>query len=401
MEKFKAYQQQMEKALRAFGYTTEWADLVNALGKVNKVLLNYSQFSKIPCDAILGRRLAQCLHPDLPNGVQLKALETYDLLFKAIGSDNLMQELSKFSNGLFPLLSHADLNVKPALLKLYEVHFLPLNERLRPALDGFLIATLHGLEENTDFYQRTDDLLMKVCAGVGPDFFYGSLWRCILIDPSVRLHGMNFLITHFNKKRPLESQQHILGNSSEALIEAICVSLLDVRNVLVQRAALDLLLCCFPLHNQQILRHEMIKLATGAVTVLLRRDTSLSRRLLAWIFNLDSSVGKKATNLAIYGTNPSNSANSSQTSNEPRKTREQREKERKITYFNEYARPLLLEAFNNCLSVSRVYVISIGAYTLQIEPTLTLLIILRFRKSHYGTHRCVSSNNLLTHPNSC
>lgn len=351
MDKFKAYQQQMEKALRAFEYTTEWADLVNALGKVNKVLLNYSQFSKIPCDAILGRRLAQCLHPSLPNGVQLKALETYDLLFKAIGSDNLMQELSKFSNGLFPLLSHADLNVKPALLELYEVHFLPLNERLRPALDGFLIATLHGLEENTDFYQRTDELLMKVCAGVGPEFFYGSLWRCILIDPSVRLHGMNFLITHFNRKRPLESQLHILGNSLEALIEAICVSLLDIRNVLVQRAALDLLLCCFPLHNQQIMRHEMVKLATGAVTVLLRRDTSLSRRLLAWIFNLDSSIGKKTTNLAIYGaTGASNNQTTSFTPAEPRKSREQREKERKVSYFTEYAKPLLLEAFNNCMS---------------------------------------------------
>lgn len=347
--------QQMEKALRAFEYTTEWADLVNALGKVNKVLLNYSQFSKIPCDAILGRRLAQCLHPGLPNGVQLKALETYDLLFKAIGSDNLMQELSKFSNGLFPLLSHADLNVKPALLELYEVHFLPLNERLRPALDGFLIATLHGLEENTEFYQRTDDLLMRVCAGVGPEHFYGSLWRCILIDPSVRLHGMFFLITHFNKKRPLESQLHILGNSVEALIEAICVSLLDIRNVLVQRAALDLLLCCFPLHNQQINQNDMIKLATGAVTVLLRRDTSLSRRLLAWIFNLENSSGKKTSNLAVYGTsNTVNSHGNTNIVNEPRKTREQREKERKVSYFEEYAKPLLLRAFNNCLSVSRL-----------------------------------------------
>lgn len=340
MDKFKAYQQQMEKALRAFEYTSEWADLVNALGKVNKVLSNYSQFSKIPCDAILGRRLAQCLHPGLPNGVQLKALETYDLLFKAIGSDNLMQELSKFSNGLFPLLSHADLNVKPALLDLYEVHFLPLRERLRPALDGFLIATLHGLEENTDFFQRTDNLLANVCLGVGAEYFYGSLWRCILIDPSVRLHGMNFLITHFNRKRPLDQQFYILGNSQQAFIEAICVSLLDVRNVLVQRAALDLLLCCFPLHNQQIQRHDVIKIATGAVTVLLRRDTSLSRRLLAWIFNLDSSKKAGSQTPAISAT-------------DTRKSREQREKERKIQYFNEYAKSLLLEAFINCLSVSR------------------------------------------------
>lgn len=341
MDKFKAYQQQMERALRAFENTSEWADLVNALGKVNKVLSNHPQISKIPCDAILGRRLAQCLHPGLPNGVGLKALETYDLLFKAIGSDNLVQELSKYSNGLFPLLSHADLNVKPALLELYEVHFLPLKERLRPALDGFLIATLHGLEENTDFFQRTDKLLVNVCQGVGAEHFYGSLWRCILIDPSVRLHGMNFLITHFNKKRPLEQQLYILGNSQEALIEAICVSLLDVRNVLVQRAALDLLLCCFPLHNQQISRHEMMKIVTGAVTVLLRRDTSLSRRLLSWIFSSNSAKKTSSTQTSPSSMGP-----------ESRKSREYREKERRSQYFEEYSKSLLLDAFKNCLWVS-------------------------------------------------
>lgn len=339
MDKSKAYQQQMERALRAFENTSEWADLVNALGKVNKVLSNHQQISKIPCDAILGRRLAQCLHPNLPNGLQLKALETYDLLFKAIGSDNLMQELSKYSNGLFPLLSHADLNVKPALLELYETHFSPLKERLRPALDGFLIATLHGLEENTDFFQRTDKLLANVCVGVGAEYFYGSLWRCILIDPSVRLHGMNFLITHFNKKRPLDQQLYILGNSQEALIEAICVSLLDVRNVLVQRAALDLLLCCFPLHNQQISRQDMMKIATGAVTVLLRRDTSLNRRLLSWVFNLNSSKKTSAQTSPVAVS-------------ESRKSRELKEKERRLQYFNEYSKSLLLDAFKNCLSVS-------------------------------------------------
>ena len=35
--KYKAYVKQVDNALKGFEYTSEWADLVNALGKLNKV----------------------------------------------------------------------------------------------------------------------------------------------------------------------------------------------------------------------------------------------------------------------------------------------------------------------------------------------------------------------------
>ena len=35
--KYRNFVQQVDKALKSFEYTTEWADLVNALGKLNKV----------------------------------------------------------------------------------------------------------------------------------------------------------------------------------------------------------------------------------------------------------------------------------------------------------------------------------------------------------------------------
>ena len=34
--KYRAYVSQVEKALKAFEYTSEWADLISALGKLNK-----------------------------------------------------------------------------------------------------------------------------------------------------------------------------------------------------------------------------------------------------------------------------------------------------------------------------------------------------------------------------
>lgn len=35
--KYKTYATHIDKALKGFEYTSEWADLVNALGKLNKV----------------------------------------------------------------------------------------------------------------------------------------------------------------------------------------------------------------------------------------------------------------------------------------------------------------------------------------------------------------------------
>lgn len=37
--KYRNFVQQVDKALRSFEYTSEWADLVSALGKLNKVCI--------------------------------------------------------------------------------------------------------------------------------------------------------------------------------------------------------------------------------------------------------------------------------------------------------------------------------------------------------------------------
>lgn len=62
--------------------------------------------------------------------------------------------MSFFIIGLFPLFSSAAMNVRSALLMIYENHFVPLGPRLRPGLNGFLAATLSGLEEGSDHFER-------------------------------------------------------------------------------------------------------------------------------------------------------------------------------------------------------------------------------------------------------
>lgn len=59
-----------------------------------------------------------------------------------------------FSSGLFPLLGHAAMAVKPVLLKLYERYYLPLQRALLPSLQAFITGLLPGLEEGLEVYDR-------------------------------------------------------------------------------------------------------------------------------------------------------------------------------------------------------------------------------------------------------
>lgn len=99
-----SYVSAVDKALKSFEYTSEWADLISALGKLNKVLLSHMKFPVIPRRIKISKRLAQCMHPALPSGVHLKALETYDIIFKCMGTNRLSHELFIYSAGkLYPI----------------------------------------------------------------------------------------------------------------------------------------------------------------------------------------------------------------------------------------------------------------------------------------------------------
>uniref|UniRef100_T1J3V3 Uncharacterized protein n=1 Tax=Strigamia maritima TaxID=126957 RepID=T1J3V3_STRMM len=331
--KYRSYISAVDKALKNFESTTEWADLISALGKLNKVLINHLRYAVIPRRIIVSKRLAQCLHPNLPSGVHLKALETYDILFKCIGTNRLSQELFIYSAGLFPLLGNAAMSVRPALLNIYETHFAPLATRLRPALSGFLTGVLSGLEEGSEYHDRTNGLLEKVCEGVKPDFFYGCMWECVLANPNVRLPAILFVTSHFNKKKSMEDQLHIIGTNVDILIQGLCAAVQD-NSVLVQRSALDLLLMGFPMHNSQLIKQDMEKILTSAVVVVLRRDMSLNRRLWSWLLGLEANI--------VYPSSVDKSRRNSVSS----------ESGNSNMYFDTYSKELLINALRSCLKGS-------------------------------------------------
>ncbi|CAB4070309.1 Protein pad-1 [Lepeophtheirus salmonis] len=235
--KYRSFMLAIDKALRAFDYTTEWADLIAALGKLNKVLLAHMKYPIIPRRILISKRLAQCMHPALPTGVHLKALETYDIIFKSMGTNRLAQELFLYSAGLFPLMGNAAMSVRPQLLTIFETHFVSLGHRLRPGLNGIITGILPGLEEGSDHFDRL--ILFQT---------RGLIW-----------------------KKNLD----IVG-------EALCQSVQDT-NVLVQRSTLELLTHMFPIHDPKLSNLLLINVMTSSLYVILRRDMSLNRRLFSWL----------------------------------------------------------------------------------------------------------------------
>ncbi|XP_030749093.1 protein dopey-1 homolog isoform X2 [Sitophilus oryzae] len=286
--KYRIYVSAIDRALKNFEYTAEWADLISALGKLNRVLSNYTKFPVIPRRIKISKRLAQCMHPALPSGVHLKALETYDIIFKCMGTNRLACELFIYSSGLFPLMGHAAMNIRPTLLMIYETHFVPLGDRLRPALSGFLSGILPGLDTGSDHFDRTNLLLENVCEGVEPAYFYTCIWQCVANNSPVRLPAITYVLSHYNRKLAMEDQLHLMGHDIGLMVSGLCAAVQD-SSVLVQRSALDLLIICFPMQNKQLLYADMVRLVTAALSTILRRDMSLNRRLYSWLLETETN----------------------------------------------------------------------------------------------------------------
>ncbi|XP_061483688.1 protein dopey-2 isoform X2 [Rhineura floridana] len=296
--RYRNYSSAIDKALRNFESSSEWADLISSLGKLNKALQSNLKYSLLPRRLIISKRLSQCLHPALPSGVHLKALETYEIIFKIIGTKWLAKDLFLYSSGLFPLLANAAMSVRPVLLGLYEKYFLPLQKFLLPSLQAFLIGLLPGLEEGSEIYDRTDALLVKLSLIIGQEVFYSALWGSVLVSPSIRLPASLFVVSHINRELSGKQQKYMLGTDAKLMVKAFCVSMLD-SNVLVQRNTLEVVLFFFPFYSSldssesavPLSRSDVVHLLSAAAQTLLRRDMSLNRRLYAWLLGSDIKGG--------------------------------------------------------------------------------------------------------------
>lgn len=192
------------------------------------------------------------------------------------------------------------MNVRPTLLGVYEKFFVPLGDKLRPALSGFLSGVIPGYECGLDHFERTNSLLNQVCAAVDPAYFYTCLWECVSTNASIRLPAISYLLDHFNRKLSMQEQLSLMGKNHDVLMAGLCACLNDPV-ILVQRNTLEFLLIGFPMHTQLLSVADFTRLVTNGLNTILRRDMSLNRRLYAWLLGSEV-VGHRAKDRAADST---------------------------------------------------------------------------------------------------
>lgn len=249
-------------------------------------------FNAIPRKLIVAKRLSQCLNPALPSGVHQRALEVYDHIFSVIALEGLRRDLPVWSPGLLPFFPFASTAVKPIVLSIIERYYFPLAQDLRGIARPLQLSLLPGLEEESgEFFDRVLKVLDSLLESVGRPYFLQILWLQLITIPSVRLAALHFLarrLPHLNGDHSeFVDAPSIAGPDLGLIVRAFAASLEDENSLLVQRAMLDLLISHLridsPTFRCQIRQDDRIHLLHAAMTVVLKRDLSLNRRLYAWV----------------------------------------------------------------------------------------------------------------------
>ncbi|KAG0208460.1 hypothetical protein BGX28_000598 [Mortierella sp. GBA30] len=283
--RYKKYVQLVERNLQSFDNVNEWADVNPFLLKIMRSFQAYPQYTVIPKSLTVAKRLAQCLNPALPAGVHGKTLDVYAYILETIGPDQLAEDITLWSYGLFPFLQYASLSVKPQLLDIYEKYYLPLKDRLKPCLKSFMIGLLPGLdEEGSEFFDRVLNIMDSLRKAVDETFFFQCMWLILITSSPHRGPALHYL----SRRMPLLTNTE--GDDAGLMVRAFSATVGDSQ-LLVQRAMLDLMVVHFPISNGLIEDDDLTVLVKAAVGVVLRKDMSLNRRLYAWL--LGAQEGKK------------------------------------------------------------------------------------------------------------
>ena len=330
---YRRYASNVERALSVFDSALqEWADYIAFLGRLLKALQSKPpDTTDIPHKALVAKRLAQCLDPNLPSGVHQKTLEIYAYIFSVLDRDSLSRDLLLYLPGLSPTLSFASLSVKPSLLSLFETFIVQLNPNiLRSALKAIVLALLPGLEEETsEEFERTFALFNVFRRAVGQDldtnaasphfsgdqYFWQSLFLSSITSPSRRQGALAYLIRELPRVggptdfywsinvqdglekgalRHLPPEVEAVTSPEPGLLIRCFAAGLHDEQLLIQRGFLDLLVTHLPLHSavlqQKVSARDLQLLVAAAASVVARREMSLNRRLWAWFLGPQASM---------------------------------------------------------------------------------------------------------------
>jgi hypothetical protein len=303
------FQAGVDRALGLFDATNEWADYIAFLSRLLKALQAAPPGADIPSKALLARHLAHCLTPKLPAGVHQKALEVYDCVFTILGHNGLESDLPLYLPGFAHTLSFASLATRPWFISLYDDHLLKLQPKvLRPALKALILSLLPGIEEeNSEDFDKSFATLNRIRVIFADDghesLFWQSLFLASITSPSRRAGVLVYLVRYLPKlddgsnqsngsqAKTSASHTEVVVTPEPGLLFRCFATGLQDEQPLTQRGFLDLLVTHLPLSAATLQhtdsRKDLEILVAAAMSIVLRRDMSLNRRLWAWFFGSD------------------------------------------------------------------------------------------------------------------
>ncbi|KPI39998.1 Protein dopey [Cyphellophora attinorum] len=301
---FRRYQAGVERALALFDAKNEWADYIAFLSRLLKALQASPPDSDIPSKDVLAKYLAECLSPTLPAGVHQKALEVYDCIFGILGRDGLSKDLPLYHPGFADTLTFASLATRPWFLTLYDDHILGLHpDTLRLALNAIVSSLLPGIEEeNSEDFDKILGTINKIrevfAASAEEGIFWQNLFLVSIEDAGLRVGALVYMVRYLpkigahqrNGNASTTSVEDVVTPEPGLLFRCFATGLQD-EQPLVQRGFLDLLVTHLPLNSPTLQKTEskndLVVLVSAAMSIVLKRDMSLSRRLWTWFFGND------------------------------------------------------------------------------------------------------------------
>lgn len=162
----------------------------------------------------------------------------------------MAKDLQYYTVGMLPLFQFATMNVKPIFLEIIEHYFVPLGVLLTPAINGFVVCLISGLEEKGgEFYNKSLSLLRMISGATSPTLFYGSVWKVLLKNANLRAAALNFLVSELTIDTIEGDMDMYLPDKSRLVLNALIHSLRD-DDLLVKRDTLELLVQVFPLNAE-------------------------------------------------------------------------------------------------------------------------------------------------------
>ena len=207
MSNYEKFEKKLIGILNSTSNAKSWSDLLKFAKEILVILKKNEKeidFSKISTKPLLEKRLAQCLNPDVPNGVHEVIIDIYSCLLSNISSQqnsSLQDNLGLYLSGLFPFFSHASLQNKKKFLEeiINKVLLTIRMDEMILCFPGILASLIPGFDDNDEkikklIFQSFDAFIDKFKEQNQQQIFFGAFWTLLLRNQHLRNGGMKYLM---------------------------------------------------------------------------------------------------------------------------------------------------------------------------------------------------------------